>query len=54
MSPSPANPQSNSSIDPATQLATQSVIAAYIHEISDRHRRRDQSAERPAGLAAND
>ena len=26
---------------PSVQLATAAVVASYIHEISDRHRRRD-------------
>jgi hypothetical protein len=40
MSP-PASPPSNSATGPSVHLTTESVIAAYIHDISDRHRRVD-------------
>jgi hypothetical protein len=45
----PTNPPSDSAPGPSVQLTTDAVVAAYIHEISDRHRRTDQAAQNPPG-----
>ena len=41
MSPTP-NSSSGSATGPSVELTTAGVVASYIHEISERHRREDQ------------
>jgi hypothetical protein len=50
---SPTDPQS-SPIELRDQLATESVIASYIHAISDRHRRSDHAPDEPGYSAPGD
>jgi hypothetical protein len=50
----PTNPPSNPATGPSIQLSTEAVVAAYIHEISDRHRRSDQAAEERPSPPAGD
>jgi hypothetical protein len=45
MSPTP-NSSNDSATGPSIQLTTAGVVASYIHEISERHRRDDQGGER--------
>jgi hypothetical protein len=45
----PTNPPSARATRPSVQLTTDAVVASYIHEISERHRRIDQAAEEPSG-----
>lgn len=41
----PTSPPTNSATTPSIQLTTDAVVASYIHEISERHRRIDQAPE---------
>ena len=50
MRPTP-NSQTGSAPGPSIELATDAVIASYIHAISDRHHREDAAVEDPAGQA---
>jgi hypothetical protein len=43
------NPPSGPAARPSVQLTTDAVVASYIHEISERHRRIDLAAEGPSG-----
>jgi hypothetical protein len=43
----PTNPPSSSPPRPSVQLTTDAVVAAYIHQISERHRRGDREPEKP-------
>jgi hypothetical protein len=50
----PTSGPSKSTAGPSVQLTTDAVVAAYIHEISDRHRRVGQAAEKPSVPRASD
>jgi len=45
----PTNPPSDPAARPSVQLTTDAVVASYIHEISERHRRIDQGADGQSG-----
>jgi hypothetical protein len=53
MSPSP-NPSGTTHDAASVEVTTQSVIAAYIHEISERHRPTERAAEEPPVTSASD
>jgi hypothetical protein len=54
MSRSSSDPQSGPPTDPRDRLATEAVIASYIHAISDRHRRSDEPQASPRAPAVAD
>jgi hypothetical protein len=43
------NPPNNSTPAPSIQLTTESVVTAYIREISERRRRSDRAPDDPRG-----
>jgi hypothetical protein len=50
----PTNPQSNSPARPSVELVADAVVAAYIHEISARHRQPDDATETASVSKADD
>jgi hypothetical protein len=46
------NLQSASPARPSVEVSTDAVVAAYIHEISERHRRRDPALEPESATAS--